>query len=174
QRRPLLCQPAGIEDGRIHGARLDRKGLPRRRELQRLTREGYDLWSQIYDDEDNPLIALETAWVTRLLGDVRGLAVADVGCGTGRHAIAMAAAGGHVGGVDFSPGMLAKFRATPGAGAVRLVPHDLTTGLPFASGSMDRVTCCLVLEHVTDLASAFTEMSRICRAGGFVPVSALP
>jgi ubiquinone/menaquinone biosynthesis C-methylase UbiE len=137
------------------------------------TREGYDLWSQIYDDEDNPLIALETAWVTRLLGDVRGLAVADVGCGTGRHAIAMAAAGAHVVGVDFSPGMLAKLRAKPGAGAVRLVRHDLTTGLPFASGSMDRVTCCLVLEHVTDLASAFTEMSRICRAGGFVLVSDL-
>ncbi|HYS18494.1 MAG TPA: hypothetical protein VET45_16340 [Candidatus Binatia bacterium] len=30
------------------------------------TREGYDLWSQIYDDEDNPLIALETASVMRL------------------------------------------------------------------------------------------------------------
>jgi hypothetical protein len=53
------------------------------------TREGYDLWSQIYDDEDNPLIALETAWITRLLGDVRGLAVADVGCGTERHALAI-------------------------------------------------------------------------------------
>jgi SAM-dependent methyltransferase len=121
------------------------------------TREGYDLWSQIYDDEDNPLIALETAWVTRLLGDVRG----------------MAAAGAHVVGVDFSPGMLAKLRAKPGAGAVRLVQHDLTIGLPFASGSMDRVTCCLVLEHVADLASAFAEMSRICRAGGFVLVSDL-
>ena len=137
------------------------------------TREGYDLWSQIYDDEDNPLIALETAWVTRLLGDVRGLVVADVGCGTGRHAIAMAAAGAHVVGVDFSPGMLAKLRAKPGAGAVRLVRHDLAMGLPFASGSMDRVTCCLVLEHVADLASAFAEMSRISRAGGFVLVSDL-
>ena len=114
------------------------------------TREGYDLWSQIYDDEDNPLIALETAWITRLLGDVRGLAIADVGCGTGRHALAMAAAGARVFGLDFSPGMLAKARAKPGAGAVRLVQHDLTTGLPFASGSVDRVTCCLVLEHVAE------------------------
>jgi SAM-dependent methyltransferase len=136
------------------------------------TREGYDLWSQIYDDEDNPLIALETAWVTRLLGDVRGLAVADVGCGTGRHAIAMAAAGARVVGIDFSPGMLAKARAKAGA-ALQLVRHDLTTGLPFASGSMDRITCCLVLEHVADLASAFAEMARICRAGGFVVVSDL-
>jgi len=137
------------------------------------TREGYDLWSQIYDDEDNPLIALESAWVMQLLGDVRGLTVADVGCGTGRHAIAMAAASAHVVGVDFSPGMLTKLRAKPGAGAVRLVRHDLATGLPFASGSMDGITCCLVLEHVADLASAFAEMSRVCRAGGFVLVSDL-
>jgi ubiquinone/menaquinone biosynthesis C-methylase UbiE len=137
------------------------------------TREGYDLWSQIYDDEDNPLVALETAWISRLLGDVRGLTVADVGCGTGRHAITMAAAGARVVGIDFSPGMLAKLRAKPGADAVRLVQHDLATGLPLASGSMDRVTCCLVLEHVADLASAFAEMFRICRAGGFVLVSDL-
>src|SRR5439155_585261 len=39
------------------------------------TREGYDLWSQVYDDEDNPLITLETALVERLLGDVRGLTI---------------------------------------------------------------------------------------------------
>jgi ubiquinone/menaquinone biosynthesis C-methylase UbiE len=85
----------------------------------------------------------------------------------------MAAAGARVVGIDFSPGMLAKLRAKPGADAVRLVRHDLATGLPLASGSMDRVTCCLVLEHVADLASGFVEMSRICRAGGFVLVSDL-
>jgi ubiquinone/menaquinone biosynthesis C-methylase UbiE len=53
----------------------------------------------------------------------------------------MAAAGARVVGIDFSPGMLAKLRAKPGADAVRLVRHDLATGLPLASGSMDRVTC---------------------------------
>lgn len=34
------------------------------------TREGYDLWSQIYDDEDNPLIALETTRIYRAGGFV--------------------------------------------------------------------------------------------------------
>jgi ubiquinone/menaquinone biosynthesis C-methylase UbiE len=53
----------------------------------------------------------------------------------------MAAAGARVVGIDFSPGMLAKLRAKPGADAMRLVRHDLATGLPLASGSMDRVTC---------------------------------
>src|SRR5262249_54950946 len=66
------------------------------------TREGYDLWAQLYDDADNPLIALETMPFRRLLGDVQGLTVADIGCGTGRHALAMAEAGATVIGVDFS------------------------------------------------------------------------
>lgn len=42
------------------------------------TREGYDLWWQTYDDEDNPLIALEEAAFERLLGEVRGLTIADI------------------------------------------------------------------------------------------------
>jgi ubiquinone/menaquinone biosynthesis C-methylase UbiE len=137
------------------------------------TREGYDLWASIYDDEDNPLIALETTRVTGLLGDVQGLTVADIGCGTGRHAIAMAEAGATVIGVDFSLGMLAKARAKAGAAAVRFVQHDLTGGLPFASGTCDRVICCLVLEHIGDLEGVFREMARICRPDGFVLTSDL-
>lgn len=137
------------------------------------TREGYDLWSAIYDDEDNPLIALETARVRTLLGDVRGLTIADIGCGTGRHALGMAAAGARVIALDFSVGMLARARAKPGLAAVPFVQHDFTSGLPFASRSVDGVTCCLVLEHVVDLDGAFGEMARICRVGGFVLVSDL-
>jgi ubiquinone/menaquinone biosynthesis C-methylase UbiE len=137
------------------------------------TREGYDLWAHSYDEEDNPLIALETTLVRRLLGDVRGLTVADIGCGTGRHAIAMAEAGAKVIAVDFSMGMLAKARAKPGAAAVRFVHHDLTWGLPLASRTFDRVTCCLVLEHIVDLESVLGEMARICQPDGFVLISDL-
>jgi len=49
------------------------------------TREGYDRWAEIYDDEDNPLCEIETPHVQALLGDVAGLRVCDLGCGTGRH-----------------------------------------------------------------------------------------
>jgi ubiquinone/menaquinone biosynthesis C-methylase UbiE len=137
------------------------------------TREGYDLWAAIYDGENNPLITLEEEWFGKLLGDVRGLTLADVGCGTGRHALAMAGAGAKVVGLDFSAGMLAKARAKPGAERVRFVCHDLGGGLPFASGSFDRVTCALVLEHVADLEGAFREMARVCRPEGFVLISDL-
>jgi malonyl-CoA O-methyltransferase len=137
------------------------------------TREGYDLWAQIYDDEDNPLIALETLRFRSLLGDVRGLTVADIGCGTGRHALAMAEAGATVIAVDFSVGMLAKARAKLGGATVHFVRHDVATGLPFVSRAFARVTCCLVLEHIGDLAGVLSEMARICRVGGSVCLSDL-
>src|SRR4029450_11773588 len=135
------------------------------------TREGYDLWAQIYDDENNPLIVLETMQFRRLLGDVRGLIVADIGCGTGRHALAMAEAGATVIGVDFSMGMLAKAKAKRRVGTVHFVRHDVTMGLPFVSRTFDRVTCCLVLGHIGDLAGMVCEMARICRLGGCVCLS---
>ncbi len=140
------------------------------------TREGYDQWAAIYDTEDNALIKLETTEVARHMGDVRGLAIADIGCGTGRHAIAWAAAGAHVTALDFSSGMLdrarmkAANRATAGEAHGRLDfhVHDLTTPLPLADHSFDRVTCCLVLEHIPDITALFREMGRICRPDGCI------
>jgi ubiquinone/menaquinone biosynthesis C-methylase UbiE len=137
------------------------------------TRQGYDRWAQSYNDEDNTLIALETTLVRRQLGDVRGLWVADIGCGTGLHAIAMAEAGATVIGVDFSRGMLAKASAKAGAAAVRFVYHDLARGLPFRSRTFDRVICCLVLEHIVDLDGVLSEMAWICHPDGFVLLSDL-
>src|SRR2546427_13078282 len=60
------------------------------------TREGYDRWAMIYDDEDNPLIMLEERHLPGLLGDVHGLDVVDLGCGTGRHSVRLIAAGARV------------------------------------------------------------------------------
>jgi malonyl-CoA O-methyltransferase len=137
------------------------------------TRQGYDSWAEIYDHDDNPLIALEAAEVARQLDEVRGLRIADLGCGTGRHALALAAAGAQVTAVDFSEGMLAKARAKPGAERVRFVQHDLETPLPLESAAFDRVTCCLVLDHVAELGGLFREMGRLCTAEGFVLISAM-
>ena len=56
-------------------------------------REGYDRWSPIYDHDANPLLALEGPHMRGLVGDVSGLAVLDLGCGTGRHSLWLAARG---------------------------------------------------------------------------------
>ncbi len=136
------------------------------------TREGYDRWSEIYDDEANPLIVLEERYFPDLLGDVRGLDVVDLGCGTGRHAVRLAAAGARVTAVDFSEGMVAKARRKAGWDRVRFVAHDLTQALPFADRSFHRVLVCLVLDHIGDLTGFLSECRRVCRPDGFVLVSA--
>ena len=46
------------------------------------TQHGYDRWSEIYDQEINPLVMIEEPQLASLLGDVRGLDLLDVGCGT--------------------------------------------------------------------------------------------
>lgn len=109
-----------------------------------------------------PLIALEQQHIGALIGEVAGLTVADVGCGTGRHAIQLAAAGARVVALDFSPGMLAAARAKPGAERVQFLLHDVTTPLPFEEGDIDRVICCLVLDHVGDLRGLLGELARMC------------
>jgi ubiquinone/menaquinone biosynthesis C-methylase UbiE len=136
-------------------------------------RDGYDRWAEVYDDDGNPLLALEEPEVDRLLGSVENLDVADIGCGTGRHALRLAKTGARVAALDFSEGMLARARRQPGAAAVNFFVHDLDRPLPFQSASFDRVLCCLVLEHVLDLASAFREFGRICRPSGSIVVTCM-
>ncbi|PWU15904.1 MAG: class I SAM-dependent methyltransferase [Verrucomicrobia bacterium] len=137
------------------------------------TQEGYDRWAEFYDGDDNPLVLLEERYLSALAGNVSGLDVADIGCGTGRHAIRWAAAGARVTAVDFSESMLARARAKPEAGRINFICHDLARPFPLKSASFDRVFCCLVLDHIKDLAGFFGELRRICRPCGEVVISVM-
>jgi ubiquinone/menaquinone biosynthesis C-methylase UbiE len=137
------------------------------------TRDGYDRWAKVYESDGNPLTAMEEPVVAELVGDPTGLALLDLGCGTGRHALAFAARSARVTAVDFSGGMLDVARAKPGAEAVQFVEHDLTGTLPFEPRSFDRVLSCLVLEHLDDLATHFGEIRRVLRDDGVAVVTAM-
>jgi malonyl-CoA O-methyltransferase len=137
------------------------------------TREGYDRWSEIYDDEHNPLCEIETPHVQGLLGRVAGLRVCDLGCGTGRHTAWLASAGAQVTALDFSDGMIARARAKPGWEHVRFVQHDLTRPLPLPDSAFDRVLSSLVVDHIPDLVAFFSECRRITTDDGLVVVSVM-
>jgi len=137
------------------------------------TREGYDRWSEIYDLDGNPLIALEEKHFSEILGEVRGLRVADIGCGTGRHAARLAASGARVVAIDFSSGMIGKAREKFGASEVIFAVADISTTLPMRDRSFDRVICCLVLDHIHDVAGLFRELKRIGKDDGFIAISVM-
>jgi len=138
-------------------------------------REGYAAWAPWYDGDGNPLIALEGPEVRRRLGLLAGRRALDLGCGTGRHALAMAAAGARVVGLDASPEMLAMARPkpVPAPGAVLWARHALPAPLPLPDRSFDRVVLGLVAEHLADLPAALRESARVLRPGGRCVLSAL-
>jgi ubiquinone/menaquinone biosynthesis C-methylase UbiE len=152
---------------------IDRSAKRRReRSFDRLpAREAYDRWALVYDQQDNPLIALEERELPRLLPDPSGWDVLDVGCGTGRWTARLVASGARVTGLDFSRGMLARARQRMGADEANLIEHDLASPLPFVDGSYDLVLSALVMEHVGDLRPLFRELARVCRPAGTVVVS---
>ena len=122
--------------------------------------EAYARWAPTYPREAaNELMRLDERSVLRLLPDVRGLRVLDVGCGAGRYLGLLAARGAsRVVGIDPEPAMLARAGApVVCAGLPRL---------PIAPAAFDLVVCALVVGHLPDLPGALAELGRVLRPGG--------
>lgn len=136
--------------------------------------DGYAVWASFYDDDGNPLTALEGPAVARWLGPLEGRRALDLGCGTGRHTAALAAAGARVAALDMTPEMLARGRAKlPGHQAVDWVRHVLPRPLPFRERVFDAVVLGLVAEHVADLKRLLGEGRRVLVPRGRLILSAL-
>ncbi len=135
------------------------------------TTEGYNSWSEDYDDPGNGLIDLEQPIVRRILADLPVGVALDAACGTGRHTAYLASLGHEVIGVDNSPGMLARARAKVPGGEFH--DGDLRD-LPVPDDHVDVVVCALALTHVPDLAPVLAEFARILRPGGHLVISESP
>lgn len=127
-------------------------------------KEGYDRWSEVYEEDGNPLLPLDERHVPPLFGDLAGKDVLELACGTGRHTTKLVAGGARVTAMDFSAGMLALAKGRLG-GKVKFVEGDLTEALPFGDASFDLVVCFLALEHVAHIDPLFAEVRRVLRPG---------
>jgi SAM-dependent methyltransferase len=136
-------------------------------------REGYAAWSACYDDDGNPLIPLEGPAMQSLWGDVAGKRALDLGCGTGRHTLALVDAGARVTALDQSPEMMALARPKLHGHPIEWVLHSLPGPFPFPDATFDLVVMGLVAEHVADLPSLLAEVSRVLRPSGRCLLSAL-
>jgi SAM-dependent methyltransferase len=111
----------------------------------------------------------EVGHLTRVLGLRAGQVVVDVGCGTGRHARALAAAGL---GVDVSEGLLRAARAHPTA--ARFVRADARR-LPLPDGAADvALSLCQGGFGITPGGDArvLGELARVLRPGGLLALTA--
>jgi SAM-dependent methyltransferase len=102
--------------------------------------------------------------IAAFLAPVAGRTVLDVGTGTGRAAIALAARGARVTGVDASAEMLAvaERRAKSAGVEVTFVTGD-AHGLAFPERSFDAVVCLRVLMHTPGWRQSLAELCRVAR-----------
>ena len=100
--------------------------------------------------------------IASFLDPIAGLRVLDVGTGTGRGAIALAARGARVTGVDASAEMLAvaRRRASESGVEVDFLQGD-AHGLAYEDRSFDVVLCLRVLMHTPDWRQSLGELCRV-------------
>ncbi|RYC32284.1 methyltransferase domain-containing protein [Lichenibacterium minor] len=100
----------------------------------------------------------------------RFAAALDLGCGTGLMGLALRGRADRVDGVDLSPAMAERARATGAYAAVAAGPLDEALAAA-AAGSLDLAVAVDVLVYVGDLAPVFAGAARALAPGGLLAVT---
>lgn len=127
----------------------------------------FDIWAQVYDEQPNPLLALEQRFLSRMLPDAGGLDVLDVGCGTGRWLQLLAShRPASMTGVDASPQMLQ--RAASKLGTTATLRLGSCEALPIHNAAADLVLSSFVLSYLENVETFARELYRVMRPGGTI------
>ncbi|MGD8395174.1 MAG: class I SAM-dependent methyltransferase [Candidatus Eiseniibacteriota bacterium] len=154
--------------------RDDQRDAP---ETRRREARFHDAWAaELVDPAATPVrecfeapFAQENRFILRLLGDLTGCRLLDVGCGPGESAVYFALRGARVTAADVSPAMLGHCQAVAryhGTTVTTLESPAEALALPDAS--FDVVYAANVLHHVTDQERALAEFRRVLVPGGIV------
>ena len=147
-------------------------------ESARANRTWWDASAQGYQDEHGDQLGdADLLWCpeglreadARLLGDVAGRDVLEVGCGAAQGARWLVRAGARVTAFDVSAGQLQQARVLDrrtGTAVARLVQAD-AQALPFRAAAFDVVASAFGgLPFVADSAGTVRELARVLRPGG--------
>lgn len=130
-----------------------------------LVRERYDRSARSYDVMTWPMEVLAMdRYRNRLIGQVQGTRVLEVGVGTGRN-LPLYPDTVHVDAIDFSPRMLERAQRRPPRANVDLALMDVEQ-IAWPSESFDTVVSTCVFCSVPDALKGLTEVRRVLRPGG--------
>jgi ubiquinone/menaquinone biosynthesis C-methylase UbiE len=124
----------------------------------------FDMWAQVYDEQPNPLLALERRFLSRMLPDVGGLDVLDAVCGTGRWLQLLASYRPlNLVGVDTSPEMLQ--RASAKLGTKSTLHLGSCAALPVQNATADLILASFILSYLDSVDTFARELHRVARPG---------
>jgi len=124
---------------------------------------GWTARADSYDKLFTPISVQAITPIVSALGDVRGLRILDVCCGSGHLTAALARQGADVEGLDFAPTMVAKAAANfPG---MNFRQGDAER-LPYDKNIFDCLVCCFGMMHLERPEQAIAEAYRVLRSGG--------
>jgi malonyl-CoA O-methyltransferase len=128
-------------------------------------KEGYDLWALSYAQESNPIKNLSNKLVESMLPELCDKSVLDAGCGTGHFCgYAHQHQAARVIGFDLSQVMLDQ--AKKNCPSAQLYRGDIST---FSDQEpVDVIICALVIGHVEDISTLFTNFSALVKPGGYL------
>ena len=112
---------------------------------------------------------IEMPSMLKQIGNIKGIKILDLGCGTGIHIKEYEKRGAQCFGVDLSSAMLKI--ATRKTKSAKLKKANMTEGLPFKKGFFDIVTMSLVIDHVQNIGGVLDEIKRVLKKNGRVLIS---
>ncbi len=106
----------------------------------------------------------------RLMGEVQGVSILDLGCGCGVDVAAYTKMGGTVTGLDKSGAMIELAKERYPQLSDQFVTSDFTQGLPFSDNQFHLVYARYALHYAKELDGVFSEIHRVLKPGGFLVV----
>ncbi len=132
-----------------------------------MTKENYNLWSDFYDQDNNPTRDLDHLVVTKLIQQFKNKKIIEIGCGTGKNTVLLSEVADQVLAIDFSKGMLEKARTKMREKKnVEFEFADISEKWPCEDNYYDVVICSLVLEHIEKIYFIFSEANRVLIESG--------
>ena len=118
---------------------------------------------------------IERPAIQKLVGDVSGKRVLDLGCGAGPYSIWFAERGAQATGLDLSETMISLAKEKAEKQGLRIDFHaaDIREPLPFPQAAFDLIFSATALHYVEDLTSLFRDIARVMRQDGHFVASAL-